>query len=85
MALALNDIDEGLMRQFLTEYGINTGNALFERWRQLYDDILTKNIDGYRKGKEGPPAEVGYNESWLRKVIADRGEDLSIGEAPAEH
>ncbi len=85
MALALNDIDEGLMRQFLTEYGINTGNALFERWRQLYDDILTKNIDGYRKGKDGPPAEVGYDESWLRKVIVDRGEDLSIGKAPAEH
>ena len=84
MALALSDIDEGLMRQFLTEYGINTGNALFERWRQLYDHILTENIDGYRKKKEGPPEEIGYSESWLREIVADRGEDLSIGDA-AEH
>ena len=84
MALALSDIDEGLMRQFLTEYGINTGNALFERWRQLYDHILTENIDGYRKKEEGPPEEIGYSESWLREIVADRGEDLSIGDA-AEH
>jgi hypothetical protein len=84
MALALSDIDEGLMRQFLTEYGINTGNALFERWRQLHDHILTENIDGYRKKEEGPPEELGYSESWLREIVADRGEDLSIGDA-AEH
>jgi dipeptidase len=81
MALALHEVDQQLMHQFLTEYGINTGNALFERWRQLYDQILTKNIDGYRKtGEDGPPDEVGYPEAWLREVVTDRGEELSVGD-----
>ena len=84
MALALHESDPDQMHQFLTEYGINTGNALFERWRQLYNHILTKNIDGYRKKAEGPPEEVGYPEEWLREVVTDRGEELSIGEV-GEH
>ena len=84
MALALHESDPDQMHQFLTEYGINTGNALFERWRQLYNYILTKNIDGYRKKAEGPPEEVGYPEEWLREVVTDRGEELSIGEV-GEH
>jgi len=69
------------MHQFLTDYGVNTGNALFERWLQLYNEMLTKNIDGYQKTAEGPPKEAGYPEQWLREVVTDRGEELSVGEA----
>ena len=43
--------------------------------------MLTKNIDGYQKTPEGPPIEVSYPEQWLREVVTDRGEELSIGEA----
>ena len=43
--------------------------------------MLTKNIDGYQKTAEGPPKEAGYPEQWLREVVTDRGEELSIGEA----
>ena len=81
MAMQLYESDKEKMHQFLTDYGVNTGNALFERWLQLYNHMLTKNIDGYQKTPEGPPKEVSYPEQWLREVVTDRGEELSIGEA----
>ena len=81
MAMQLYESDKEKMHQFLTDYGVNTGNALFERWLQLYNYMLTKNIDGYQKTPEGPPKEVSYPEQWLREVVTDRGEELSIGEA----
>ena len=80
MAMKIYESDKEKMHQFLTEYGVNTGNALFERWLQLYNYMLTKNIDGYQKTAEGPPKEVSYPEQWLREVVTDRGEELLIGE-----
>ena len=79
MALERSKKSDEEMRQFLTNYCVNTGDGLFQRWGQLFDDITTKNIDGYVKQEGGGAAGVGYDESWLRRIVEEDAEKLWVG------
>ncbi|HPD65858.1 MAG TPA: C69 family dipeptidase [Bacteroidia bacterium] len=90
----LYDKNPELARQFLTDYSVNTGQAVVERWKQLFQYLIVKYHDGnIKKEKDGQfetngygmpvsPSQPGYPEWFLKKIVEDKGSFL---EAPSGH
>ena len=78
-AVKLGSTDPELMREFLTNYSVSTGEAVFRNWQALAGSILVKHVDGYVKGPQGGRARaVGYDPEWLKRVVADRPEQFKV-------
>jgi dipeptidase len=76
-AAELMQSDEALARRFLTDWSVGTAERLFADWQGLAAAIITKHVDGYvREG--GRSRGVGYSEEFLRRVVAERGEQLAL-------
>jgi dipeptidase len=71
-AAKLAAADPSLARSFLTNYSISTAEAVFRRWQDLAQSILTQNVDGYTKDDKGRPKAAGYSDEWLRHVVTSR-------------
>lgn len=78
---------------FITDYSVNTAQALFKQWKELDSYLLVKYIDGNikRETAEGvfidngnnyniptSPTQPGYSEKWKRYVAEDAGEILKV-------
>ena len=74
--------DEKLARRFLTDWSVGSADRLFEDWRGLAGDIITKQVDGYVKNAQGRSRGVGYSTDWLRRVIEEKGAQLALPVAP---
>jgi dipeptidase len=78
-AVKLGSTDPALMREFLTNYSVSTGEAVFRNWQAVAGSILVKHVDGYVKGPQGGRARgVGYSPEWLKRVVADRPEQFKV-------
>ena len=79
--------------KFLTTYSVNTANALVGRWKQLFEFLVVKYIDGNIKQEEngefkwnkygGAPARVSnpqYPDWWKEQVIKATGDKLLMPE-----
>ena len=79
--------------EFLTNYSVNTANALFEKWKKLDEYLLVKYIDGNTKKQNPdgtfmnnghcttiPPAPdfPGYNYLWKKAVKESAGYRLTL-------
>jgi dipeptidase len=71
-ALDLAGENPDLMKRYLTDYSVSHAEMVFDRWRELCVDLITKYNDGYVKDNEGRPQDAGYPESWLEQVIESR-------------
>jgi dipeptidase len=83
-AVKLGEKDEALMRQFLTTYSVSSGERTIARWRQLWEEIITKHIDGFVLDEEGRSQGIGYPEHWLKRVVEEKGDDLRVPPRPQE-
>jgi dipeptidase len=85
-AAKLATTDPALMNAFLTNYSVSTGEAVFHRWRELAESILTKHVDGYVKDPKGSPRAPGYSKDWLQRVVKARPDQFKLPEdrAPVE-
>jgi dipeptidase len=77
-AAKLGATDLPLMREFLTNYSVSTGEAVFRNWQSVAEAILVKHVDGYVKGPQGRAKGVGYSAEWLKRVVADRPLQLKV-------
>ena len=77
-AVKLGTSDPALMREFLTNYCVSTGDAVFRNWQGVADGILVKHVDGYVKNPQGRSRGVGYSPEWLKRVVADRPEQFKV-------
>ncbi len=77
-AAKLAATDEKLMRAFLTNYSVSTGEAVHRRWVDLAGEILTKHVDGYVKDEQGRAHAAGYDPEWLKRVVNERGSTLEL-------
>jgi hypothetical protein len=77
-AAKLGAADPALMRTFLTNYSVSTGEAVFRHWQELAEAILVKHVDGYVKDAQGRGRGVGYSPEWLRRVVADRPDQFKV-------
>src|SRR5262249_54713518 len=77
-AAKLGAKDEALMREFLTNYSVSTGESVFRYWQGVASSILVKHVDGYVKNAQGRARAAGYAPEWLKPVVADRPEQFKI-------
>jgi dipeptidase len=80
MALGFSESDRDLMIEFLTRYSVDNAENVVDKWRELGEYLIVKYNDGYIKNEKGRPEEMGYPESWLEKVIRDRGDYYRLPE-----
>jgi len=81
------------VREFLTNYSVNTANGLFDKWKKLDEYLLVKYIDGNTKKQNPdgsfmnnghspliPPAPdfPGYTEIWKKAVKEQAGCRLTL-------
>ncbi|MDP3435845.1 MAG: C69 family dipeptidase [Bacteroidales bacterium] len=81
------------VREFLTNYSVNTANGLFDKWKKLDEYLLVKYMDGNTKKQNPdgsfmnnghspviPPAPdfPGYTEIWKRAVKEQAGCRLTL-------
>jgi dipeptidase len=81
-ALKLAKTDEKLMNEFLTNYCVSSGSALFTRWQQLGGELVTKHVDGYVHKPNAGPKPVGYPKRWLRHVRDTQGYQYYLEDVP---
>jgi dipeptidase len=65
-------------RKYLTDYSVNSGEMVFERWTELWEALMTKYNDGYIKDEKGRIREEGYPIDWQRKVLKEEGDKMQI-------
>jgi dipeptidase len=70
--------DPALARSFLTNYSVSTGEAVFRRWRELAESILTRHVDGYVQQPGGRSKAPGYPAEWLRRVVEERPDQFKL-------
>jgi dipeptidase len=83
-AVELAKSDRELMTRYLTDYCISHGELVVKRWRELGEHLLAKYNDGYVRDEKGQPQEVGYPESWLRRVLQSRPDQFRLKEKDAD-
>lgn len=79
--------DKDLGLQFITDYSVNTANALVDRWTELYHYLFMKYLDGNVKPSEnyqlidnGNNAEIpevtfpGYSKEFYQLIIDESGD-----------
>ena len=78
--------DPALMTAFLSHYSVSTGDAVFRRWRELAESILTKHVDGYVKDPKGMARAPGYSKEWLQRIVEARPDQFTLpkNRAPVE-
>ncbi len=79
-AMLLAKQNPGLMESYLTDYSVAQQNKVFNRWKELAGYLITKYNDGYVQEKPGRPSEKGYPQSWLRRVVNEKGEQYRLPE-----
>jgi dipeptidase len=77
-AVKLGATDPALMREFITNYSVSTGEAVFRNWQGVAEAILTKHVDGYVKTGQGRPRGLGYPQDWLKRVVVDRPDQFKV-------
>ena len=83
-AAELQKSDPALMTRYLTDYCVMHGDLTVKRWRALGEYLIRKYNDGYVQDENGAPQEVGYPESWLRRVIEARPDQFRLPEKPED-
>jgi len=82
-ALELYKTNPKLAVEFLTDYSVNTGNALVAEWKTFYEQLFMKFMDGnvkyYVPGEQNPKVEYpGYSEKFKKQIIEDTGDKLKM-------
>lgn len=59
---------EELCRKYLTDYCVDNGQEVVERWWKLAQDIIVRYNDGYRVIPGHPEEKIGYPVWWRKKA-----------------
>ncbi|MEW6367574.1 MAG: C69 family dipeptidase [Acidobacteriota bacterium] len=71
-------------KEYLTEYSVNTAQAVVARWKQLGESLIVKYMDGNVKDSQGKVTHPPYPESWYRRIVNDAGERLKAKKLEGE-
>lgn len=82
-AQELYSADKNMAVQFLTEYSVKQGNYTFDRWKELYQQLFMKYLDGNVKyvdpDNRNPKVKwPGYGEEWYRRIVKETGDHLRV-------
>jgi len=91
-ALKLWENDSLLAIEFLTDYTVNTANAVVQQWNEFGNWLLVKYIDGNVKkeingnftrnpwGFPVKPLQPGYNDDWYRTIVKETNDKFLVPE-----
>ena len=65
---------------FLTNYSVNQGNMVVEKWKELAILLITRYNDGYRQNDKHRAESNPYPDSWLKMVIKERPKQFLLPE-----
>ncbi len=82
-ALELYNKDPKMAIEFVTDYSVLTANHTVARWKQLYQDLFVKYVDGNIKtplpGQRNPKVyQPGYGEEWYRRIVKETGDKFKM-------
>ena len=82
--------DKNLAIEFLTDYSVNTANNTTEEWKELYQYLFMRYMDGNMKrpnpGKQNPHVKYpGYGDDWYRLIIEKTGNKFKMPEEAGGH
>ncbi len=82
-AQSLMEKDEAMAVAYLTNYSRNQGNALLREWKNFYEYLFTRFMDGNVKapnpGKQNPNLEQpGYSKEWYRIIVEKTGDQFKV-------
>jgi dipeptidase len=83
--------DKKKAEDFVTEFSVNTANNLVDEWKELYQFLFMKFMDGNIKKTEGREfldngydvleiKQPGYSEEFYKKIIEQTGEKFKVPE-----
>ncbi|MBI9067514.1 MAG: C69 family dipeptidase [Salinivirgaceae bacterium] len=85
-AAELLKIDKNLAVEFLTDYSVNTANSLTQDWKEFYQYLFVKYMDGNIKTNRQVPEgykyytpevkQPGYGEEFYKRVVKETGEQF---------
>lgn len=80
-ALALNKTNPDLAIQYLSDYSYTNAVMVVDKWKELYEYIVTRYNDGYiNDGTAGGrhPKGVGYGSEWIQRVLKEQPDYYKI-------
>jgi dipeptidase len=82
-ALALLEIDSKTAVEYLTNYSCNEADKLTHDWKEFYQYLFMKYMDGNVKtadpGQQNPKMiQPGYKEDFLRMIVKDHGDKIKM-------
>ena len=84
-AAKLAATDPALARAFLTNYSVSTGEAVFRRWQELAESILTRHVDGYVQQPSGRSRAPGYSRRMAQDGSSRSAPTSSSSRSTASH
>ncbi|MBK9096864.1 MAG: C69 family dipeptidase [bacterium] len=79
-ALSLLKNSRGEAIEYLTNYSVASGEKTYERWKQLGEELLQKNIDGISKTEFFQPKNIGYPDHFKKRIIEESGDKFKMKE-----
>jgi dipeptidase len=82
-AMELHQVTPERAVEFLTDYCVKQGDETARRWRQLYQHLFLKYMDGNVKTPDPPNRNPkvtwpGYSEAWYRRIVEEKGEHFLV-------
>ncbi len=68
---------------FLTDYSVNQGDLMVEKWKKLAGELMVKYIDGNVK-TNGELTQPGYSEEFYEDLIEKTGDHFKMQKLPGE-
>lgn len=72
-ALSLLNKSKGEAVDYLTKYSLEAGSKTYSEWKNLFEFLNMKYMDGVVKNEFGKTKRVGYPEAFLKLMTAENG------------
>ncbi|KAB2846954.1 MAG: dipeptidase [Melioribacteraceae bacterium] len=83
-ALSLLQKSKGEAIKYLTEYSVNAGNNTYNTWKEFFGYLNMKYMDGVVKNEFAKPKRVGYPQSFLDKIVEEKGDQIKMRKVQPE-
>lgn len=83
-ALALLKNSKGEAVDFLTNYSLASAAKTHNNWKQLFETLVVKYMDGVKKDEYFNPVNIGYPEEFKKLIVENEGAKFKMKKLPGE-